>query len=146
MKKLFFKFTAYLVLSFTLVFALGGCFQKPPLVIKESDTYIVITVSDEQMSLSNDTTLVAYMQSLKEDGQLEFELQNGMITSINGIENAADWSNCWMLYTSDADNANTALGTVEYQLSVYGSSMYGAEELKIKDGYLYIWVYQSMSW
>ena len=143
MKKLFFKFTAYLVLSFTFLFALGGCFQKPPLVLKPAETYIVIKTDTEQISITENMTLLDYMQELKRDGELEFEIENGMITSVNGIENAADWSNCWMLYTSDADNANTACGTVEYQLSVYGSAMYGAEELKIKDGYLYIWVYQS---
>ena len=129
------------------VFGFAGCSlfggEKEPLVIKESDTYIVITVSSEQMEISSDTTLIDYMQTLKADGQLDFEITNGMITSINGIENPADWSSCWMLYTSDADLANSAWGTVEYNGVVYGSAILGAETLKIKDGCLYIWVFQS---
>ena len=143
MKQLIHKLTAYLVASFALIFSLASCFQKPPLVIKESDTYIVLTVSDEQMPLSNDTTLVEYMQSLKEDGKLDFEVSGGMITSINGIENPADWSACWMLYTDDTENSNTEWGTVEYKEKTYGSSMWGGETLKVKNGCVYIWVYQS---
>jgi hypothetical protein len=68
-----------------------------------------------------------------------------MITSINGIENPADYSSCWMLYTSDEDNANAAWGTVEYEGKEYGSAISGAETLKIKADKLYIWVYKSFS-
>ena len=70
---------------------------------------------------------------------------DGMITSINGIENPADFSSCWMLYTSDVENSNTAWGTVEYQGVKYGSAISGAETLKIKPDQLYIWVFQSFS-
>jgi hypothetical protein len=95
------------------------------------------------MPLSNDTTLVEYMQSFKEAGELDFEVSDGMITSINGIENPADWSACWMLYTDDTENSNTEWGTVEYKEKTYGSSMWGGETLKVKNGCVYIWVYQS---
>lgn len=120
-----------------------GCSPKEPLVIKESDTYIVITVSNEQMDIKKNTTLVDYMNSLKNDGKLDFEIENGMVTSVNGIENPADWSSCWMIYTSDTDNANSAWGTIEYDGKVYGSAIVGAESLIIKDGCIYIWVFQS---
>ena len=120
-----------------------GCSPKEPLVIKESDTYIVITVSNEQMDIKKNTTLVDYMDSLKNDGKLDFEIENGMVTSVNGIENPADWSSCWMIYTSDTDNANSAWGTIEYDGKVYGSAIVGAESLIIKDGCIYIWVFQS---
>ena len=120
-----------------------GCSPKEPLVIKESDTYIVITVSNEQMDIKKNTTLVDYMNSLKNDGKLDFEIENGMVTSVNGIENPADWSSCWMLYTSDSDSSNTAWGTIEYDGKVYGSAIVGAESLIIKDGCIYIWVFQS---
>ena len=128
-----------------MVFFLGfvGCFQKEPVVLKETDTYIVITVSNEQMSITDDTTLVEYMYSLQEDGELDFAMSNGMVSSVNGIENASDWSSCWMLYTSDADNANTAWGEVEYKGKVYGSAIVGADSLVVKADCLYIWIYQS---
>ena len=124
---------------------LSGCIQKEPLVIKDSDTYIVIKTTQEAMGDQTDMLLIDYMAKLKEKGQLEFEIVNGMITSINGIENPADYSSCWMLYTSDEELSNSAWGTVEYEGKQYGSAISGAETLQIKADQLYIWVYKSFS-
>ena len=41
------------------------------------------------------------------------------------------------------DSANAAWGTIEYNGNVYGSAVLGAESLIIKDGCMYIWVFQS---
>ena len=131
-----------LVLVLVVSSFMGGC-QKDPLVIKESDTYIVITASNEQMDIKSDTTLVEYMTSLKNSGLLDFEMANGMVTAVNGIENPADWSSCWMLYTSDTENSNDGWGQIEYKGVIYGSAVVGAESLVIKEGCLYIWVYQA---
>lgn len=95
------------------------------------------------MDITDTTTLVDYMNSLKDDGQFTFEINNGMVSSVNGIDNPADWSSCWMLYTSDSDSSNTAWGTIEYNSNVYESAVLGAESLIIKDGCMYIWVSQS---
>lgn len=145
MKKVF---NLFVYVSAIIIGALSfaGCFSKDPLVIKESDTYIVINVSNKQMEISDDTTLLDYMISLKDDGKLDFEINNGMVSSVNGIENPADWSSCWMLYTSDEDSSNIAWGKVEYNGNVYGSAILGAESLIIKDGCTYIWVFQSFSY
>ena len=124
---------------------LSGCIQKEPLVIKDSDTYIVIKTTQEAMDDQTDMLLIDYMAKLKEKGQLEFEIANGMITSINGIENPADYSSCWMLYTSDEELSNSAWGIVEYEGKQYGSAISGAETLQIKADQLYIWVYKSFS-
>ena len=110
-----------------------------------TDNHIVIKVTEEAIAGAADMTLMDYMSKLKENGELNFEISNGMITSINGVENPADYSSCWMLYTSDADNANAAWGTVEYEGKEYGSAISGAETLKIKADQLYIWVYKSFS-
>ena len=131
------------IFVFVILFSFVGCVQKGPLVIKETDTYIVINVSNEQMEIKNDTTLVDYMNSLKNDGLLSFEMNNGMVTSVNGIQNPSNFSSCWMLYTSDKDNANSAWGTIEYNDNIYGSATMGAESLTVKDGCIYIWVFQS---
>ena len=72
-------------------------------------------------------------------------VKDGMIVSVNGIDNPADFSSCWMLYTSDPENSNSAWGTVEYNKVEYGSAVSGAEALKIKPDHIYIWVYQSFS-
>ena len=121
---------------------LTGC-QKEPLVIKDSETCIVIKPTAD--SIGDATYLIDYMGKLIESGELTCKIENGMVTSINGIDNPADFSSCWMLYTSDAENANTAWGTVEYDGNEYGSAISGAETLKIKADQLYIWVFQSFS-
>ena len=117
--------------------------QKEPLVIKDSEECIVIKATDEALNGKTDMVLIDYMKQLAGDKVLDCTIENGMITSINGIQNAADFSSCWMLYTSDTDNANTAWGTVEYDGQTYGSAISGAETLVVKPGQLYIWVYQS---
>ena len=131
---------AMVILAGTML--LTAC-QSEPLVIKDSDTCIVIKTTQEAMGDKTEMLLIEYMQMLKEKGNLEFKVENGMVTSINGIDNPADFSSCWMLYTSDETNANAAWGTVEYDGKQYGSAVSGAETLKIKPDQLYIWVFQS---
>ena len=135
------KILAILLLMLSLV--LTGCKQEP-LVIKDSDTYIVIKTTEEAMGGDADMLLVEYMEYMREEG-LEFEVNDGMIVSINGIANPADYSSCWMLFTSDEENSSAAFGTIEYQGKQYGSAISGAETLPIKADQLYIWVYQSFS-
>ena len=133
-----------LVLLLACTMLLPGC-QNEPLVIKDSDTYIVIKTTEEAMDGKTDMYLIDYMNQLVQKGELECTIADGMITSINGIENPADYSSCWMLYTSDADNANVTWGTVEYEGVEYGSAISGAKMLKIKPDQLYIWVFKSFT-
>lgn len=130
-----------LLLAVTMLFGiltLTAC-QKEPVVIKDSDTCIVIKVPEN----AEEMPLIDYMETLREEGTLAFTVKNGMITSINNVDNPADFSSCWMLYTSDVDNANSAWGIVEYDGNEYGSAVVGAEALTIKPGCLYIWVFMS---
>jgi hypothetical protein len=120
---------------------LASCTQEP-LVICDSETTIVIRCEETD----GEKVLIDYMNELQAEGKLEFAVEDGMITSINGIENPADFSSCWMLYTSDADNANSAWGTVLYKDVEYGSAILGAESLKMKEGCIYIWAFKEMSW
>ncbi|MBE6960141.1 MAG: hypothetical protein E7448_05420 [Ruminococcaceae bacterium] len=145
-KKILSCLLAILVLASTIL--LTGCNGEPlikndPLVIKDSDTYIVIKTTQDAMGDKTDMLLIEYMELLKEKGELEFRVENGMITSINGIDNPADYSSCWMLYTSDETLSNVSWGTVEYEGKEYGSAVSGAETLQIKPDQLYIWVYKS---
>ena len=144
-----------LVLLMTCMLLLPGC-QQDPLVIETPDAdpetnliitqdHVIIKITQEALNGEADMTLMDYMETLKDGGELEFSVSDGMITSINGIENPADYSSCGMLYTSDEDNANKAWGTVEYEGKEYGSAISGAETLKIKADQLYIWVYKSFS-
>ena len=127
-----------LLLSIVLLASLAGCGSQP-VVIKDSDTCIVIHVPED----ADEMLLIDYMNLLKENGELSFEVQSGMVSTINGVENAADFSSCWMLYTSDADFSNSAWGTVEYDGTEYGSAIVGAEVLTVKPGQLYIWAFMS---
>ena len=133
MKKLFVSVLALLSLSLG-VFAFG-C-KKP---VKLDGDYVVITAQ----SVEDCDTLLAYMEKLQRDGKLSFTVTNGMVTAIDGKANDADYNPCWMLYTSDAENANGAWGTVEYDGKQYGSATLGAGELPVKENCVYIWWYQS---
>ena len=132
------------LLVVVILAGLSAC-KNEKLVIKDSDTYIVVKTTAQAMDGATDMTLMDYMTKLKEKGDLEFTISDGMITSINNIDNPADFSSCWMLYTSDADNANASWGTIEYEGKEYGSAISGAETLKIKPDQLYIWVFKSFN-
>ncbi len=114
--------------------------KKEPLVVKESDTYVVVKVETTE----TDLTLAKYMASLEEYKDM-FVIKNGMVVSINGLENPADWSACWMLYTDDyrEEFSNSAWGTIVYKGKTYNSAAFGAESLIVKDGCTYIWIYQT---
>jgi len=130
------------VLLLSTAVLMTGC-KKEPLVIKDSETCIVIKTTEESLDGKKDLLLIDYMKTMKEEEGLEYTVKDGMIVSINGIENPADYSSCWMLYTSDPELSNSAWGTVEYEGKEYGSAVSGAEALKIKPGHLYIWVFQT---
>lgn len=137
-------------MAIACVFSFVACGEEgnKPLKVTDSDTCVVITVSSNQMNVTADTTLLDYMNSLKNDNKIEFTTSGSgemiMVASIYGKENAADYSESWMLYTSDADNANTAWGEIEYNGNVYGSAVLGVASLKVKEDCLYIWVYKAM--
>ena len=125
-------------------FLLSSCNKKDSYVVKDSDTCIAISVNEDLLDGKDDMPLVDYMTKLKENGELDFTIENGMVVSINGIKNTADFSKCWMLYTSDTEYSNPSWGTVVYNENEYGSAMLGADALLVKPDTLYIWVYDSI--
>jgi hypothetical protein len=130
-----------LSLTLTILIATACAFlvacEKDPLVIKDSDNLVVVTAdTDESLSL------IDYINTLDEFKDM-FVIENGMVTAIDGVKNAADWSKCWMIYTSDSEMANVAWGQIEYKGEIYGSAIVGAEQLIVKKGCIYIFVYQS---
>lgn len=118
-----------------------SCVRTEKRVVKESDEFLVIFVTQSQQS---NQTLLSYMQNLSSCGEIEFTQNDGMITSINGIQNKSDWSKAWMLYTTDEDNYNESWGIIEYDGKTYCSALYGANQLVVKQGESYIWLYQSL--
>lgn len=133
------RFVALFVLFCLSVCFLCGCQSR---YVTIDDSAIVIKASTAVMKIEKDTTLKEYMDALSESGRLSYEAKDGMIISINGVENdVVTWTASWMLYTNDPDNSNSAWGEAEYNGEVYGSASWGYESLIIKEGYTYIWVY-----
>ena len=135
-----FKKLAVITLAMLIALFSLGCVTPTYYVVSEEDC-VKIIVDKDYMVLNNDTKLIDYMQALKQDGFFDFTIVDGMVTAINGKENPADFTSCWMLYTDDADMSNTSWGTIELDGKTYASAISGAEDLTIKDGTVYVWTY-----
>lgn len=94
-------------------------------------------------SVAEGTTLLDVMEQMQADGELTFVIADGMIASINGVENTAIYNPCWMLYTSDENNSDTEWGSYEYEGEILGSASYGAGQLVVAEGEIYVWSYES---
>ncbi len=134
MKKFAFVLTVLTAVCTTL-FACGV--QKKFTVLKESDTYIVISEIDDFAG----KPLLEAMQAAKDKGELDYTIEGSMVTSMNGVENAADYSSCWMIYTDDENFSNTAWGEIEYDGKTCGSASKGVSELIVASGKIYVFVY-----
>ena len=108
-------------------------------ILSKTDTMVVVQVNETE----GFATLLDAMTYLKDEGKLTFELSGGMVSSIEGKTNPADWSACWMLYTSDKEMSNIEWGTVVYDGNTYGSAILGAESLQVSAGEYYIWSYDT---
>lgn len=108
-------------------------------IVSKTDAMVVIKVNETE----GFATLLDAMTYLKDEGELIFDLTGGMVSSIEGKANLADWSACWMLYTSDAEMSNTGWGTITYEENTYGSAILGAESLTVSAGEYYVWSYDT---
>ena len=140
MKKLFAVILAALALLVFAACGKGNGDAKMVATVEKAETRVVITVEE----VDGEPTLYDVMVALQEDGKLAFTVSaDGMISSIEGKENPADWSACWMLYTSDGELSNTDWGTIEYNGQNYGSAIVGATDLPVIAGGVYVWAYQT---
>ena len=105
---------------------------KATLVSVSEDT-IVIKVTE----VSGNATLIQALNSVKGDN-FNYEISGGMITSVNGVQNKADWSYCWMIYTNDTDFSNNTWGSVNYNDIICGSAILGAEDLPLTANCYYV--------
>lgn len=115
----------------------------------QSKTVVSVATMQEKLialyceERDGDDMLITAMDDLKVAGKLQFEIVGGMVSSIGGLENAADYSACWMLYTTDEELSNSEWGVVEYNGQCLGSAIVGAESLPLKAGEYYVWSYQT---
>ena len=130
------------ILSFLFLFVFCGCnpsgVSHAKFSVESTENVVVVKVE----AAKDARFLIDVMEQAKADGELTYETSNGMITSINGKVNPADWSYCWMLYTSDSSMASTEYGTYEYEGQTLGGAVLGVEALPVVDGGIYVWVYQ----
>lgn len=128
----------FLVLfSLFCLFSCGGKGNATCLLLEKTETRVVISVSEA----SDNGTVMDCMEFLQEKGEISYKLSGTMVTELNGKANAADFSGCWMLYTSDAEMSNAEWGTVEYEGKTLGSAILGADALTVTAGEIYIWEY-----
>lgn len=99
---------------------------------------VAITVSQ---TVAENTTLLEVMQEKKTAGELDFQMENGMVVQIGETKNGTN--SYWMLYTTDKENANEQWGTFEWMGETLGSAILGADTLVVKQGETYVWVYQT---
>ena len=135
-KEIFMKKSVALFICLVLAsLFLCACQMKEVTVISENDEFVVLTF-DKGFS---GETLKDAMENAQENEQITFTVENGMVTSINGIKQTSD--TYWMLYTDDEEFSNTAWGIITYNEKEYASASKGITELIVKDGKTYIWVY-----
>ena len=141
MKRKTYAIFTFILSVVMLAFGFAACQKgKAVATVKETtETRIVIKVGEAE----ENATLLSVMEALQTDEKLSFTLAGTMVSSINGKENAADFSSCWMLYTSDAEMSNAEWGTLEYDGKTLGSAILGADALTVVEGEIYVWEYQT---
>lgn len=117
--------------------------------VSESNREIVVfTVTGDVMTLTDATSMYDYMVALQESGKVTFEIKDGMITKVNGVENPSDYSSCWMIYTDlgeyeGVSYSNREWGTYTYGENTYNSAAYGVTAMPAIEGYTYILHYDT---
>ena len=106
-------------------------------IVEKTENMVVIKVNETE----GFATLLDAMNYLKNERELTFEIVGGMISSIEGKSNPADFSSCWMLFTSDEEMSNAEWGTTTYNGNTYASAILGAESLTVSAGEYYVLEY-----
>lgn len=142
MKKKLSILSILLVLLFALS-AFAACAKGTAKVtVLENKEGILVIRADET---KEDVSLEDVMNNLKKSGEIQYEISDGMVVSVNG--RAANSANreFWALYTSLADYNGVAYSDAEYYSYTYGqtlcgTSSYGVGGLPMIEGNLYILV------
>ena len=136
----------------------GNSEQKDYKVAVSSEDLLLFTVTTDVMALSDSTSLKEYMEELQKLGLMTFDGQEGAygytLTTVNGHEQAADWSTYWGVYTTlgeyegviyavekmdDWENPGTEKDvSYTYDGTKYLYAMYGIDGLPAIEGYSYL--------
>lgn len=138
MKRKLISFVTLLATVLLSVFCFASCGGTAAAeVVEATDTVVVIRVNETDGA----ATLYDVMEDLQEANALQFELAGTMLKSLNGTANPADFSSCWMLYTSDSEMGNSEWGTYDYNGTTLPSAILGGDALIVSAGEMYVWVY-----
>jgi hypothetical protein len=106
--------------------------------VENGENRVVISVTETD----GKCTMLDCMEKLAEtEADFSYAFSGGMVTQVNGVQNAADYSKCWMVYTSDSEMANAAWGTIDYNGATLGSAVVGADALTVITGEIYVLEY-----
>lgn len=139
MKRKLISFISLLAMVILSAFGFVACGEKTATaeVLETTQTLVVIRVN----KADEISTLFDVMEELQKENALQFELGGTMLKSLNGKQNAADFSACWMLYTSDGEMSNGEWGTYDYRGTLCGSAILGGDALIVSTDSYYVWVY-----
>lgn len=139
MKKKLSILSILLVLMLALC-AFAACNNGTAKVTVLENGEILVIRADET---KEDVSLEDVMNNLKKSGEIQYEMSDGMITSVNG--HAANQSNgeYWFVYTSletykGVSYSNMIWGAYSYDGTDYASAAYGVDGLPMVEGNLYI--------
>lgn len=126
------------------LFAACGDTVKGAKLVESSDRLVVVEATETGGSLYD------VMVKLKEEEKISFEGSEGQygffISSVNGTEQAADYSSYWAVYTSlgeyeGVSYSDSEFGTYSYRDVAYASASYGVSGLPMVEGNTYLLVY-----
>ena len=146
---IFYLLCAILIFSCTACH-LGGKTTANLVSVREESVVMSIQETDGEANAFN------ALESLKEQGKITFEFVDSTygayVTSINGkaemvISSTLNSSEgyTWSFYTSDMEYAYD-YQSIEIDGRVCGLSSLGASSLIVKEGELYVWVYEYYSY
>lgn len=140
MKKKLSIVSILLVLMLSLcAFAACGKGTAKVTVLNNTEESLVIRADETK----EDVSLENVLQELKESGEIQYEISDGMILSINGRTADSSSGEYWFIYTSlttykGVSYSDTSWGTYMYDGAEYGSATVGVDGLPMIEGGLYI--------
>lgn len=150
MKQKITRMVSFIITAVVSIACFAACQGGTTVAKLESTTAEQIVLSIEKTD--GKANAFDALKSLRNQDQISFDYTlstyGAYITSINGkaetiVSSTANSSEgySWMLYTSDMENAyETASITVDGRTC--GQSAMGASSLTVKEGEIYVWVYE----
>lgn len=134
------------ILSILLAFALALCAfaactkgTAKATVLENNEELLVIRADETK----DDVSLENVLNDLKKSGEIQYEISDGFITSVNGRANDPNSNGYWFVYTSlttykGVTYSDTSWGTYSYDGTDYSSATVGVDGLPMIEGNLYI--------